>query len=240
MMLVFVFSILVLSDATVEQSLAQKYGVQGYPTLKIFGLNKRSPTDYQGPRTADGIVSAVLKEVQAITNKRLGKKGSSGGSGSGSRRASDSNAPGGGRNVVTLTDDNFDELVMNSDDLWMVEFYAPWCGHCKNLAPEWAEAADQLSGDVKVCCFVMPVPGFGLLLSQAINVYHRLLLWMPRCMNALPLASVFRASLPSSTSPQGPPAPRMLRTTRAPAMHLPLLALLRANSWKRVPVQRYE
>lgn len=33
--------------------------------------------------------------------------------------------------VVELTDDNFDKLVLNGDQVWMVEFFAPWCGHCK-------------------------------------------------------------------------------------------------------------
>jgi protein disulfide-isomerase A6 len=37
--------------------------------------------------------------------------------------------------VTTLTEANFEELVLKSDKLWLVEFYAPWCGHCKKLAP---------------------------------------------------------------------------------------------------------
>ena len=52
--------------------------------------------------------------------------------------------------VIELTDSNFDSLVMGSDDMWLVEFFAPWCGHCKNLAPEWTRAASSLKGKVKV------------------------------------------------------------------------------------------
>jgi protein disulfide-isomerase A6 len=48
--------------------------------------------------------------------------------------------------VVKLTTENFTELVLESGDLWFVEFYAPWCGHCKNLAPEWEKAAKALKG----------------------------------------------------------------------------------------------
>lgn len=56
----------------------------------------------------------------------------------------------GDSNVVQLTSDNFADLIHNSDDTYLVEFYAPWCGHCKKLAPEWESAANQLSGIVKL------------------------------------------------------------------------------------------
>ena len=52
--------------------------------------------------------------------------------------------------VVRLTDANYEELVMNSNDVWMVEFYAPWCGFCKSLAPEYKIAAKHLLGKVKL------------------------------------------------------------------------------------------
>lgn len=52
--------------------------------------------------------------------------------------------------MVELTDSNFEELVYNSKDQWLVEFFAPWCGHCKNLAPEYASAASELKGKFKL------------------------------------------------------------------------------------------
>ncbi|KAK4145478.1 protein disulfide-isomerase [Dichotomopilus funicola] len=57
--------------------------------------------------------------------------------------------------VIQLKKDTFDEFV-KENDLVLAEFFAPWCGHCKALAPEYEEAATTLKEKnikvVKVDC----------------------------------------------------------------------------------------
>ena len=54
-------------------------------------------------------------------------------------------------NVIELTDAAFDDVVHNSDVPVLVDFWAPWCGPCKMMAPILNEIADEYAGRAKIC-----------------------------------------------------------------------------------------
>ncbi|XP_067093619.1 protein disulfide isomerase family A, member 7 [Osmerus mordax] len=52
--------------------------------------------------------------------------------------------------VKVVVADNFEEIVNDVTKDVLVEFYAPWCGHCKSLEPKYIELGEKLSADPNV------------------------------------------------------------------------------------------
>ena len=114
-------------DATTDRDIGTKFDVKGFPTIKYFPKgNAAAPEEYDGGRSADTIVSWVNKKIG--TNKKVKKAPTA---------------------AKALDVDNFDAEVLG-DKGALVEFYAPWCGHCKKLAPEYEEAAKAFAGETGV------------------------------------------------------------------------------------------
>ncbi|GAM25799.1 hypothetical protein SAMD00019534_089740, partial [Acytostelium subglobosum LB1] len=113
-------------DCDVHKDLCAKYDVSGYPTLKVFAKSTE-PKDYNGMRSVDEIVTFINNN--AGTNAKVKKAPS---------------------NVVDLTPANFDQVVLDAKKDVLVEFYAPWCGHCKKLAPDYEILANTFANDANV------------------------------------------------------------------------------------------
>ncbi|XP_061338419.1 probable protein disulfide-isomerase A6 isoform X2 [Gastrolobium bilobum] len=116
-------------DCDEHKSLCSKYGVSGYPTIQWFPKGSLEPKKYEGPRNAESLTEFV--NTEGGTNVKIASVPS---------------------NVVVLTPENFNEVVLDETKDVLVEFYAPWCGHCKSLAPTYEKVASafKLEEDVVI------------------------------------------------------------------------------------------
>ncbi|XP_068736840.1 thioredoxin domain-containing protein 5-like isoform X2 [Montipora capricornis] len=110
-------------DCTKETPLCAKQNIRAYPTLKLYfdhGEIKR----YNGKRRMNDLKAFVNKFLATSEEKE--------------KDITETNEPDNG--LYTLTADNFDRHVEMG--LHFIKFYAPWCSHCRKLAPTWKELAE--------------------------------------------------------------------------------------------------
>lgn len=122
-------------DCTKFTDLCKKYSIRGYPSLLFFS-NGEKVSEYQGSRSLDDLKDFVKKtkakqdgveEIDDGTDEKV---------------ADDKET------ALELTDATFDSHISTGHHF--IKFFAPWCGHCKNLAPTWDELAKAFRDDSSV------------------------------------------------------------------------------------------
>jgi len=144
-------------DADAEREIGGRFGISGFPTLKFFPKGQKEAEEYSGGRTVEDFVTFL--------------NGKTGANGRVKTVPSD---------VVVLNDDNFDSIVMDSTKDVLVEFYAPWCGHCKSLAPVYEKVGTTYKNDKSIVVAKMDADHFRVAPKRYDVTGFPTLKWFPK------------------------------------------------------------
>ncbi|KAI4458811.1 protein disulfide-isomerase c17h9.14c-related [Holotrichia oblita] len=117
-------------DATKEQSIATRYQIKGYPTVKYFSY---------GEVKFDVNVRESAKIVDFMRNPKEAPAPPP-------KEVHWSEQP---TDVIHLNEESFKPFLKKKKHV-LVMFYTPWCGHCKKAKPEFSKAAEHFRDDPKV------------------------------------------------------------------------------------------
>ncbi|KAF2353300.1 Thioredoxin domain [Trinorchestia longiramus] len=107
-------------DCAEHGSLCLEQGVRSYPTVRLYRANAR-PYDFS-------TYNEYSRNAESFKRWLYSHMATS---------------------VTTLNDRTFEEMLRSSEP-WLVDFFAPWCGHCHVFAPDFEDIARSLEGAVKL------------------------------------------------------------------------------------------
>jgi len=121
-------------DCTLYRGVCSAHDIGGFPTFKYFSYFNKLQKPYDGGRTARDFI-AFMRDPQSEgagqpppppspTEEWKGVQGA--------------------LFVKHLSTKEFEDYLRFKDTV-LIMFYAPWCGHCKNMKPEYARAAQELT-----------------------------------------------------------------------------------------------
>lgn len=116
-------------DCTQYRPVCQEFDVKGYPSL-LWIVDGKKESKYSGARTIEEFKKFI--EANAGTQEVAKEKEPA------------ENTIG----VLELSEDNFEHSIEKGATI--VKFFAPWCGHCKRMAPTWDDLAQKYIGNPSV------------------------------------------------------------------------------------------
>jgi len=110
-------------DCVIEQKLCHEQGITSYPNIRAYPANTKGTAHFQQYQGWMRDVNSLMQWASDFLPTK----------------------------TQMLDYHTFDKLVLQNDgnEPWLVDFYAPWCGHCHVFAPKFEIIAERLEGKVK-------------------------------------------------------------------------------------------